>query len=258
MKGRRIRAGVGEGEAVAFQTPLSFLGGIDPATGEILDPECECRGASVAGTVLCFPYGKGSTVGSYSMYQLRVNGLAPTAIVNTSAEPIVATGAIMSSIPMVDGVDVSLIRSCDHAIVDADHGTVELRDVHERHVVTDILRHKGRILLLQRSDSVGSYRGQWAGVSGFIEPGESPEAAAVRELEEELGLRGLRPARAIAPESFRDGEVVWTVHASLFDVKDTKVRTDWEHQAHEWVRPEDVSRYATVPGLQRLVCRLLG
>lgn len=243
---------------MAFSTPLSFLGGIDPATGTILDPECECKGASVAGSVLCFPYGKGSTVGSYSMYQLKVNGLAPCAIVNTSAEPIVATGAIMSSIPMIDGVDVSLIRTCDDAIVDADNGTVELRNVQEKHVVTDILRHKGRILLLQRSDRVGSYRGQWAGVSGYIEAGESAEAAAKRELEEELGLGGARLARATDPQSFRDGEVVWTVYPFLFDVRDPKVKVDWEHRGYEWVSPEDVSKYATVPGLQKLVCKLLG
>lgn len=239
-------------------TPLSFLGGVDPATGRILDPECECKGSSVAGSVLCFPYGKGSTVGSYSMYQLKVNGLAPCAIVNSSAEPIVATGAIMSDIPMVDGVDVALMRTCDDAVVDADAGTVELRNVKEKRVVTCILRHKGKILLLQRSNSVGSYRGQWAGVSGYIEPGESPEEAAKRELSEELGLSAARIARSVEPQSFRDGETVWTVHAFLFEHKIARVRTDWEHQGHEWVVPEDVSRYATVPGLQRLVCKLLG
>lgn len=212
----------------------------------------------MAGAVLCFPYGKGSTVGSYSMYQLRVNGLAPAAIVNSSAEPIVATGAIMSGIPMVDGVDVSLIRTRDRVLVDADRATVELRDVPERDVVTDILRHKGRILLLQRSGKVGSYRGQWAGVSGYIEPGESPEAAARRELKEELGSTTARLVRSLAPQSFRDGDVVWTVHAFLFDARSAEVKVDWEHQAYEWVLPEDVSRYATVPGLQKLVCGLLG
>jgi len=242
---------------LACGTPLSFLGGIDPATGLVLDPESDSRGSSVADTVLCFPYGKGSTVGSYSMYQLKVNGLAPCAIVNVSAEPIVATGAIMSGIPMVDGIDVSLVRTGDDAHVDADQGLVELRNVQERCVVTNIIRHKGRILLLQRSNSVGSYRGQWAGVSGYIERGESPEKAARRELEEEVQLGGARLARSIDAEMFRDGEVVWTVHAFLFDIRDANVKTDWEHQAYEWVSPEDVSKYPTVPGLQKLVCKLL-
>lgn len=243
---------------MSFQTPLSFLGGIDPSTGLVLDPECECRGESVAGSVLCFPYGKGSTVGSYSMYQLKVNGRAPSAIVNSTAEPIVATGAIMSGIPMVDGVDVSLIRTGDEVSVDADGGMVELLDVPERLVVTDILRFKGRILLLQRSDEVGSYRGQWAGVSGFIEEGESPEEAADRELEEEVGVKGVRRTKAAGPQRFRDGDVVWTVHAFLYDVRSDKVRMDWEHKRCEWVPPEEISRYPTVPGLQKVVWKLLG
>lgn len=189
---------------------------------------------------------------------MKVNGVAPLAIVNESAEPIVATGAIMSGVPMVDGVDVSLIRTRDDAAVDADRGLLELRNVAEKNVVTDIIRHKRKILLLQRSDSVGSYRGQWAGVSGYIEPGERPEAAARRELDEELGLGKARMARSIDAQSFRDGEVVWTVHAFLFDVRDSKIKVDWEHKGYEWVRPEDVSKYPTVPGLQKIVCKLLG
>jgi hypothetical protein len=231
---------------------------VDPSSGTILDPECECRGSSVAGSVLCFPYGKGSTVGSYSMYQLKVNGKAPCAIVNASAEPIVATGAIMSGIPMVDGIEVSLVRTGDQVRVDADRGAVEVAGVQEKPVVTGIVRHRGRILLLQRSNSVGSYRGQWAGVSGYIEEGEAPERAARRELEEELGIGRARLARSIDPRRFRDGDVVWKVHAFLFDIGDAKVRTDWEHQAHEWVSPEDVGRFPTVPGLQEIVCRLIG
>lgn len=197
-------------------------------------------------------------MGSYVMYQLRLNGMAPSAIVNASAEPIVATGAIISDIPMIDGVDVALVRTCDDAVVRADEGTLELRNVEERKVVTDVLRHRGRILLLQRSSSVGSYRGQWAGVSGYIEPGETAEKAARRELEEEVGIGRARLARAIEPQSFRDGDTVWTVHAFLFDVKDPKIKVDWEHQGYEWVCPEDVSRFPTVPGLQKVVCRLLG
>lgn len=192
------------------------------------------------------------------MYQLKVNGFAPAAIVNSAAEPIVATGAIMSAIPMVDSLDVSLIRTRDDACVDADNGYVELRNVEERRVITNIVRRKGRILLLQRSNSVGSYRGQWAGVSGYIEPGEPPEKAARRELEEEVQLGKARLARSIDAERFRDGDVVWTVHAFLFDVRDLKIKVDWEHQAYEWVSPEDVSKYPTVPGLQKIVGRLLG
>ncbi len=238
-------------------SPFSFLGGVDPETSKILDPECESKGLRISNKVFCFPYGKGSTVGSYAMYQLKINRKAPSAIVNGSAEPIVATGAIISEIPMVDGVDVGLLRTGDDVRVDADRGSLEITNVVEKHVVTSILRSKGKILLLRRSGRVGSYRGQWAGVSGYIEPGEDDKSAALREIAEEIGEREARFVKRIDPERFRDGDTVWCVHPFLFDVEGSDIRIDWEHQAFEWVAPEDVSRYPTVPGLQQIVCNLV-
>jgi len=222
-----------------------------------MDAECESKGRSVAGKVLCFPFGKGSTVGSYAMYQLKLNGMAPAAIINSSAEPIIATGAIIASIPMVDGVDISLLRNGDKLRVDADGHTVDVLNVEEKHVVTSILRNRGKILLLRRSTKVGSYRGQWAGVSGYIEHGEDDRSAAVRELSEEIGNGDLKPTKRLEPQRFRDSEVVWCVHPFLFDVDSRDISIDWEHDAFEWVSPEDVSRYPTVPGLQTIVSRLL-
>jgi len=238
--------------------PVSFLGGIDPATGKILDGECESKGLCISGKVFCFPYGKGSTVGSYSMYQLKLNDAAPAAIVNGSAEPIIATGAIISDIPMVDGIDVSLLRTGDDLVLDADKGTLELANVVEKQVVTSIVRHGGKILLLQRSSRVGSYRGQWAGVSGFIESGEDDEAAARRELEEEIGTSNAKLVKRIDPIRFRDSDVVWCVHGFLFDIEDPEIKLDWEHQKIEWILPRDVASYPTVPGLQHIVFELLG
>lgn len=238
-------------------SPVSFLGGVDPSSSKILDPECESKGLTISNKVFCFPFGKGSTVGSYAMYQLKLNRMAPCAIVNDSAEPIVATGAIISEIPMVDGVDVTLLRTGDGLAVDADQGSLEIADVTEKHVVTSILRNEGRILLLRRSDSVGSYRGQWAGVSGYIEHGEDAKAAAVRELMEEIGHDDVRLSKRIEPERFRDGDTVWCVHPFLFDVKTRNISIDWEHQSFEWVAPEDIAKYPTVPGLQKIVCRLI-
>lgn len=236
---------------------MSFLGGVDPASGKITDPECDSKGKSISGKVFCFPFGKGSTVGSYAMYQLKLNGHAPVAIVNSSAEPIVATGAIIAEIPMVDGIDTALLRNGDDLEVDADEGSLELVDVVEKHVVTNIVRSKGRILLLRRSNKVGSYRGQWAGVSGFIEAHEDARHAAARELLEEISLSNPRFVRDAEPLRFRDKDMVWCVHPFLVESKDPKIRTDWEHETYEWVRPEDIAQYRTVPGLQQVICKLL-
>lgn len=251
-------SGKASGKAVVCSCPMSFLGGVDATTGRILDPECESKGLSISGRVLCFPFGKGSTVGSYSMYQLKLNGKAPAALVNGSAEPIVATGAIISDVPMVDGVDVTLLRTGDDMNVDADSGMLEVVNVSEKHVVTSIVRHGNHILLLQRSKKVGSYRGQWAGVSGFIEPGEGDEEAARRELEEEIGITKAVLRRHLEPVRFRDSDVIWCVHPFLFDIDGKEIDLDWEHERLEWVSPEDVAGYPTVPGLQKVVCMLLG
>ena len=85
------------------------------------------EGKSVAGTVLAFPYGKGSTVGSYVIYALSRNGHAPVAIVNTEAEPIIATGAIIGNIPMIDRPEVPLdrLKTGAQVCVDGDAGTME-------------------------------------------------------------------------------------------------------------------------------------
>lgn len=90
------------GEILISDTPISFLGGIDPNTGEIIEKNHPKNGVSIANRVFLFPHGKGSTVGSYIIYSLKKNGVAPCAMINLASETIVAVGAIMSDIPLVD------------------------------------------------------------------------------------------------------------------------------------------------------------
>ncbi len=110
---RVIKPGHAEGEALVSPDPIGFLGGVDPDTGVVVEPGHPLEGQCVAGRVLVFPTGKGSTVGSYTLYRLARNGLAPAAIINAEADPVVAVGAIIAEIPMVDQVDVSRIRTGD-------------------------------------------------------------------------------------------------------------------------------------------------
>ena len=79
----------------------------------------------MAGRVLVFPTGKGSTVGSYVLYRLARNSLAPAAIVNAEADPVVAVGAVIAEIPMVDDVDISSIQNRDR--VEVREGDVVIR-----------------------------------------------------------------------------------------------------------------------------------
>ncbi len=100
-----------KGEALVSKEPIGFLGGVDPNTGEVL--EGDIKGQFVKDKILVFPTGKGSTVGSYTIYQLKKNNVAPKAIINSEAEPIVVVGAIISEIPMIDKIDISSIKQGD-------------------------------------------------------------------------------------------------------------------------------------------------
>ncbi len=99
---RSIAKGIGKGELIVSSEPISFLGGVNPDTGVVIDSKHELNGQSIKDKVLFIPGGKGSTVGSYVIFQMMKNNTAPKAIICLNAEPIIATGAIMSDIPMVD------------------------------------------------------------------------------------------------------------------------------------------------------------
>jgi hypothetical protein len=113
LVGRVIKSGRCEGEALVSPEPLSLFGGVDAATGVVVEPGHPLQGQCVAGRVLVFPTAKGSTVGSYILYRLKKAGLAPAGIVNAESEAIVAVGAIISDIPMVDHVDLAHIHTGD-------------------------------------------------------------------------------------------------------------------------------------------------
>lgn len=125
LKGRIVREGKAEGRAIVSREPISFLGGIDPETGLVIEPGHSLEGQCVTGKILVFPTGKGSTVGSYTLYRMSHSGTAPLAIVNAQSEAIVAVGAIISDIPMVDLVDISQIRTGDWLRIDGAHITVD-------------------------------------------------------------------------------------------------------------------------------------
>jgi uncharacterized protein len=124
LKGRVIKAGRAEGRALVSPDPIGFLGGVDPGTGLVVEPGHPLEGACVAGKILVFPAGKGSTVGSYTLYRMARAGTAPAAIVNVQSEAIVAVGAIISGIPMVDQIDITLLETGDLVRVDGERVTV--------------------------------------------------------------------------------------------------------------------------------------
>jgi len=124
----------------------------------------------------------------------------------------------------------------------------------ERHVVTCFLEHNGKVMILRRSERVGTYRGKWAGVSGYIEEGTSPSQQAWTEINEEAGLGAddVELVRKGQPLEVVDAELgrKWIVHPFRFRVlKPEKTKIDWEHTEARWTAPEDIGRHHTVPRL---------
>ncbi len=126
LKGRPIVPGRVKGVALVSNKPISFLGDVDADAGKIIKENHDLYGKSIKNVILCFPHGRGSTVGSFVLYRLAKNGLAPKAIVNSIADPVVVVGAIIANIPMVDRIDIKKIRSGNIVEVDGEKGLVRI------------------------------------------------------------------------------------------------------------------------------------
>jgi hypothetical protein len=121
------------------------------------------------------------------------------------------------------------------------------------HVVTCFVTRDGKVLLLRRSQRVGTYRGLWAGVSGYLE-NDPPEARAWIELEEEVGITKADATldRAGEPLDVRDDAEgrLWRVHPFRFALRSgVTPRLDWESVAFKWALPGEIATLETVPGL---------
>lgn len=125
LQGRTIYHGKAAGQALVTAQGISFFGGVDPETGVVVERGHELEGHSIAGKVLVFPTGKGSTVGSYTLYRLKHNGLAPAAIINADCETITAVGCIISEIPCVDQIAIEQISTGAQIKIEGENVRVE-------------------------------------------------------------------------------------------------------------------------------------
>jgi len=126
LNGRVIVEGHVKAEALVSRKPISFLGGVDPADGKIIEKNHDLCGQCIKDKILCFPHGHGSTVGSYVLYSLVKKDLAPKAIINQKADAVVVVGAIIADIPMIDQVDINQIKTGDTVDVDTSKGLVKI------------------------------------------------------------------------------------------------------------------------------------
>lgn len=129
LQGRKIVKGKASGEAVVTSEAISFNGGVDNMTGIVTEPGHELEGVNIAGKVLVFLTGKGSTGGSYKIYDMVSRGTAPVAFIQVNPEPITTIGAIIGNIPVVAGLNENptiAIATGDFVELDADAGKVEI------------------------------------------------------------------------------------------------------------------------------------
>ncbi len=134
LRGRGISEGAAEGRALVSRQPISFYGGVNPSTGIVIEKNHELEGKCVKDKILVFPSGKGSTVGAYTIYQMRKKRTAPLAMINVETEGIIAAGCILAGIPLVDmlnGDPIEDIKDDDLVYVDGEKGTVIIKEKHD-------------------------------------------------------------------------------------------------------------------------------
>lgn len=130
IKGRGLIQGIAEGEALVTSQPISFLGGVDPKTGLIIEKGHEIKGSNITKKILIFPHGKGSTVGSYVLFAMAKNGTKPAGIINCKTEPIIAAGCAMAKIPLIDNLEIDPIKQIhtgDYVIINSSKGIIRFR-----------------------------------------------------------------------------------------------------------------------------------
>jgi uncharacterized protein len=136
LKCRRIVGGSGFGHSLVTRQPINFLTMVDPGTGVFRDIEHELRGRSLKSKVLVFPKAIGSSVGAYALYSLKTKGLAPAAVICTTAIDIItASACAISEIPAVDMKDQrfeskSILKRSIQVLVDADNCRIEFIKKH--------------------------------------------------------------------------------------------------------------------------------
>lgn len=129
-------------------------------------------------------------------------------------------------------------------------------------IVTSFIKDNEKVLLLKRSDKVKSMKGLWAGISGIIENNEDPLTRAKTEIFEEIGIsedkiKLIKEAQEMKVSSPQYENHEWIIFPFMFEVKDPKIKLNWENSEYVWINLEELSNYKTVPSLDRVLFNLL-
>jgi isopentenyldiphosphate isomerase len=139
-------------------------------------------------------------------------------------------------------------------------GQVDYTHIRYAPVINCLLRHKGKILLVERSKNLRFYPGCWNGISGFLDDNRSIEEKVMTELREELGIRKKMIKKMEFGVIFRQEETkykkTWIVHPVLVDIKTDTIKIDWEARGYAWVKPKDIRKRKLLPGFFEVLSSL--
>ena len=129
-------------------------------------------------------------------------------------------------------------------------------------IVTSFIKNDDKILILKRSDKVKSMKCLWAGISGIIENNETPLTRAKIEVFEEAGiheeqielLKAIQQIKISSPQ-YKNHE--WNIFPFLFKAKNPEIKLNWENSEFEWIEPNEIKNYKTVPDLEKILLSLL-
>jgi len=128
-------------------------------------------------------------------------------------------------------------------------------------VVTAVIKRNKKILILKRGEKVRTYKGKWACVSGYLEKNEDALGRAIKEIEEETGLKReeVKLIKKGKPIEFYDEKekIKWRVHPFLFKANKDEIKIDWEHTTYKWIEPQEIKNYETVPKLKEVIFSLV-
>ncbi|MDG6221345.1 MAG: NUDIX domain-containing protein [Candidatus Thermoplasmatota archaeon] len=263
VSGRGRASGNARGVILRTRLAFSFVDDVDVGTGVVKNSSSDIFGETLYGRVLVIPQSREKGFGPEVLRRLAGYRGAPAAILAEEADDMLVEACMAAQIPLIDQLDLEAFRTGDEVKVDAENGTVELVNVLLSRVATSVVfNSRGELLVVQRSGRVGSHRGSWSCISGYMEEGEEPRDTAFRELREETGLGEedlvlLGCAETLDARSNND---LWRVHPCAFKKKSEKaVVLDWEAQQHKWVTPEEVEEMerkgVAVPRLYEVVKR---
>ena len=122
-------------------------------------------------------------------------------------------------------------------------------------VATSILKNRNKILILKRSEKVGSFQGYWSGCSGYVEENETPRETSLKEIREETGIteKQLKLLVVGIVHRIEKETGIWLIHPYLYETTKKEIKLDWENDEFAWIKKEELKKYKFVPELDKVI-----